>query len=151
DAGGLDLISHLFALFDAAAVSASAHLAGRLGAYDAFAADKAGRIDRLSQPLYTLPPLKAPDALELDPLHSCGLDLLQTALKLAKKTGLRNAGVTALFSDPELSLRLGAGLGDQPVDDILTVMESDDGLLLPTLKACVINGLEAIDADLHEV
>ncbi len=151
DAGGADLMCHLFALFDAAAVSASAHMAVRLGAYDTFATDKADRIDRLSQRLYRVTALKAPEALDLTPLKSHALDLLQTALKLAKKTGLRNASVTALFSDPELTLRLGAGLGDQPVDDILTVMESDDGLLLPTLKACVINGLEAIDADLHEV
>jgi ribonucleoside-diphosphate reductase alpha chain len=151
DAGGLDLMRHLFALFDAAAVNASAHLAVRLGAYDGYATDKADRIDHLSQRLYRVTALKAPDALDLTPLKSHALDLLQAALKLAKKTGLRNAAATALYSDPELTLRLGAGLGDQPIDDILTVMESDDGLLLPTLKACVINGLEAIDADLHEV
>jgi ribonucleoside-diphosphate reductase alpha chain len=151
EAGGLDLMTHLFALFDAAAVNASAHLAVRLGAYDGFAVDKADRIDRLSQRLYRVTALKAPDALDLTPLKSHALDLTQTALKLAKKTGLRNAATTALFNDPELVLRLGAGLGDQPVEDILTFMESDDGLLLPTLKACVIKGLEAIDADLHEV
>ncbi|HVZ30508.1 MAG TPA: ribonucleoside-diphosphate reductase [Asticcacaulis sp.] len=151
DPNGLELMAHLFALFDAAATNASAHLAVRIGAYDAFTADKADRIDRLSQRLYRVTALKAPGELDLTPLKSHALDLTQAALKLAKKTGLRNATTTALFSDPELTLRLGAGLGDQPVGDILTVMESDDGLLLPTLKACVINGLEAIDADLHEV
>ena len=146
DSAGLDFASHLLALFSAAATHGSALLAARLGAYDGFAAAKAEQIDRLSRNLYGITALQG-----LSSYKGRALDLLQTALKLAKKTGLRNAQVTALFADADLSLRLGAGLGDQTVDDIVSLMETDDGLLMPTLKACVINGLQAVDADWTQI
>ena len=139
---GLDFASHLFALFEAAAVHASAALAVRLGAFDGFAAGKAEQIDRLSRQLYQVTALNG-----VSTFKGRALDLLQTGLKLAKKTGLRNAQVTALYSDAELSLRLGVGLGDQQVGDIATFMESDDGQMLPVLKACVLSGIRAIGVD----
>ncbi len=142
DSAGLDYASHLFALFSAAAANSSALLAARIGAYEGFAAAKAEQIDRLSRSLYEVTALQG-----LSSYKGRALDLLQTALKLAKKTGLRNAQVTALFTDADISLRLGSGLGDQTVDDIISLMETDDGILVPTLKACVITGLQAVEAD----
>lgn len=139
---GLDFAGHLFALFEAASVHASAALAVRIGAFDGFAAGKAEQIDRLSRQLYQITALNGVSSFK-----SRALDLLQTGLKLAKKTGLRNAQVTALYADADLSLRLGVGLGDEQVGDIATFMESDDGLLLPVLKACVMRGIKVIGVD----
>jgi ribonucleoside-diphosphate reductase alpha chain len=139
DAAGVDLATHIFALFEAAAVHASASLAAHLGAYTHFAADKAEQTDRLSQRLYRITALKGHADLK-----SAALDLTQTALKLAKTTGLRNVQVTALFDDAELTLRLGVSLGDKGVGDLLTVMETEDGVFVPAIKACVIKGLSAI-------
>ncbi len=146
DASGLDFAAHVTALFEAAAVHASARLAARLGAHDGYAAIRSEELDRLSRNLYETTALTG-----VSELKSHALELAQTALKLAKATGLRNGQVTALFNDAELSLRLGVGLGDAGLDDILTVMESDDGVLLPTLKVCVIRGLRASGADWRAV
>ncbi len=142
DTAGLDFAAHVCALFEAAAVHTSALLASHLGAYDGFAGAKAEQVDRLSRILYQTTALNG-----ISTLKGRALELIQTALKLAKKTGLRNSQVTALYHDAELSLRLGAGLGDAAVDDILAFMETEDGMLLPTLKACVLGGLQAIACD----
>ncbi|CAM3195510.1 TSCPD domain-containing protein [Asticcacaulis taihuensis] len=136
---GVDLATHIFALFEAAAVHASASLAAHLAPYDNFAVDKAEQTDRLSQRLYRITALKGQAEMK-----SAALDLTQTALKLTKKTGLRNAQVTALFDDAELALRLGAGLGDKGVSALLTVMETEDGVFVPTIKPYVIMGLSTI-------
>ncbi|WP_443747726.1 TSCPD domain-containing protein [Asticcacaulis solisilvae] len=146
DPSGLDFAAHVTALFEAAAVHASARLAARLGAHDGYAAIRSEELDRLSRNLYETTALTG-----VSELKSHALELAQTALKLAKATGLRNGHVTALYNDAELSLRLGVGLGDAGLDDILTVMESDDGVLLPTLKVCVIRGLRASGADWRAV
>jgi ribonucleoside-diphosphate reductase alpha chain len=138
EALGVDLATHIFALFEAAAVHASASLATHLGAYANFAADKAEQTDRLSQRLYRITALKGHADLK-----SVALDLTQTALKLVKKTGLHNVQVTALFDDAELALRLGVSLGDKGVGDLLTVMETEDGVFVPTIKDCIIKGLNA--------
>ncbi len=146
EASGLDFAAHVTALFEAACIHASARLAARLGAHDGYAAIRSEELDRLSRNLYETTALNG-----VSELKSHALELAQTALKLAKTTGLRNGQVTALYSDAELSLRLGVGLGDAGLDDILTVMESDDGVLLPTLKVCVIRGLRASGADWRAV
>ena len=146
DKAGTDLATHIFALFEAAAAHASATLAAHIGAYYDFASDKAEQTDRLSQRLYQITALKGHAALK-----SHALDLIQTALKLAKKTGLRNAQVTGLFDDAELALRLGVGLGDRGVIDLLTVMETEDSVFVPTVKACVIKGLQAISQNWGDV
>ena len=138
EAQGVDLATHIFALFEAAAVHASASLAAQMAPYASYAADKAEQTDRLSQRLYRITAMKGHADLK-----SAALDLTQTALKLAKKTGLRNAYVTALFEEAELALRLGVSLGDKGVGDLLTVMETEDGAYVPIVKACVINGLSA--------
>ena len=142
ESAGLDFAGHIAALLSAGAVHASACLAARLGAYDGFAAAKAEHIDRLSRNIYETTALKG-----ASPLKGRALDLAHTALKLAKKTGLRNSQVTALFADPELALRIGSALGEAFDDTILTVMESDDGVVIPMLKPSVIAGLQAVEAD----
>ncbi len=146
EAPGVDLATHIFALLEAAAVHASASLATHLGAYTGFTVDKAEQTDRLSQRLYRITALKGHADLK-----SAALDLTQTALKLVKTTGLRNVQVTALFDDAELALRLGVSLGDKGVGDLLTVMETEDGVFVPTIKACVINGLSAISHNWGDV
>ncbi|MFT4075573.1 MAG: ribonucleoside-diphosphate reductase [Asticcacaulis sp.] len=145
DPAGQDLAVHLFALLEAAAAHASASIASQLGTYASFAVDKAEQTDRLSQRLYAITALKGyPD------LKSPALDLIQKALKLCKITGLRNSQVTALFDDPELALRLGTSLGLSS-GDLLTVMEAEDGVYVPVIKASVINGLQVISQDWGEV
>ena len=147
DAAAADYAAHLFALMEAAAVNASAQLAGRLGAYEssgleATGFDRAQAVDRLSGRLYQITALKGHSELK-----SHALELIQNALKLAKKTGLRNAQSTALFEDAELSLRLGVTVGDRHMAQLRAFIESDDGILVPTLKGSVIRGLQAINAD----
>ena len=152
DPAAIDYASHLYALMEAAAVNASAQLAGRLGAHEANgpdggafgvkSLDRAQTIDRLSARLYQITALKGHTELK-----GHALELIQNALKLAKKTGLRNAQSTALFDDPELALRLGVTIGDRFMLDLRAWLESDDGLLVPTLKASVIRGLQAVNAD----
>ena len=53
------------------------------------------------------------------------------ARKLASKSGLRNAESTALFFDPELTLRLGRRLGTAPWSGATVEMETADGELAP--------------------
>ena len=147
DPAAIDYAAHLFALMEAAAVNASAQLAGRLGAYDisgldAPSFDRALAIDRLSGRLYQITALKGHTDLK-----GHALELIQNALKLAKKTGLRNAQSTGLFEDAELALRLGVTIGDRFMTDLRAYLESDDGVLVPTLKASVIRGLQAVNAD----
>ena len=146
DPAAADYAAHLFALLEAAALNASAQLAARIGAYDAFAGDKAQVIDRLSGRLYQTTALKGHTELK-----GQALELIQNALKLAKKTGLRNAQSTAVYEDAELALRLGTALGDRPVGDLRAFIESDDGVLVPTLKACVVTGLQAVGSDWGQV
>ena len=147
DPAAIDYSAHLYALMEAASVNASAQLAGRLGAYDisgleASSFDRAQAIDRLSGRLYQITALKGHTELK-----GHALELIQNALKLAKKTGLRNAQSTALFDDDELALRLGVTVGDRFMIDLRAYLESDDGLLVPTLKGSVIRGLQAVSAD----
>ena len=147
DAAAADYAAHLFALMEAAAVNASAQLAGRLGAYDATSVeatgfDRAQAVDRLSGRLYQITALKGHTELK-----GQALELIQNALKLAKKTGLRNAQSTALFEDAELSLRLGVTVGDRFMSELRAFIESDDGVLVPTLKSSVIKGLQAVSND----
>ena len=146
EAAGIDMAIHIFALLEAAAVHASASLAAQMAPYATFPNDKAEQTDRLSQRLYRITALKGHADLK-----SAALDLTQSALKLVKTSGLRNVQVTALFDDPDLSLRLGVSMGDKGVVDLLTVMETDDGVLVPTIKSCVIRGLNAISQDWGDV
>ena len=145
DSSGVDLAVHLHALLKAAAAAASADLAQRLTVYDGFASDQAEHLARLSQRLYQITALKGHAGIK-----SGALDLIQKALSLAKTTGLRNRQATALFDDADLALRLGAPLGDQSSGNLLAWMESEDGIVVPTLKGAVIRGLEALGAQVSD-
>ncbi|HWU48254.1 MAG TPA: ribonucleoside-diphosphate reductase [Asticcacaulis sp.] len=145
DSAGLDYAAQIFALFEAAALETSSQLAGHLGAYDDFAAEKAERLDWLSQLTWRTGELKGHG--DLKP-HA--LDLIQSAAKRARSLGLRNSQITAIYDDPELALRLGARLGAHPVSEATTLMEAGDGVLIPTLKPCVIAGLRALGVDAYE-
>ncbi|ESQ75269.1 hypothetical protein [Asticcacaulis sp. AC402] len=146
DAAAGDYASHLFALLESAAVHTSAVLAQKLSPHDGFKADKAAFIDRLSGKLYQITALKGHGDLK-----GRSLELIQSALKLAKLTGLRNAQSTALFCDEDLALRLGVTLGDQAIRDVRGAMEGDDGTFVTVLKAPVIKGLQTLAADWDEV
>ncbi|MDI7774556.1 ribonucleoside-diphosphate reductase [Asticcacaulis sp. EMRT-3] len=146
DTAGLDYAAQIFALFEAVALETSTLLAGQLAPYEGFAAEKTERLDRLSQYIYRIGELKGHG--DLKP-HA--LELIQTAQKRARSVGLRHSQITAIYQDHELALRLGASLGVQALDTPLTVMEAGDGLLIPTLKACVIKGLQNLGMDWPEV
>ncbi|EGF90377.1 B12-dependent ribonucleoside diphosphate reductase [Asticcacaulis biprosthecium C19] len=146
DSAAGDYASHLFALLEASAVHASAVLAQRLSPHDSFKADKPAAIDRLSSKLYQITAMKGHGDLK-----GRSLELIQSGLKLAKLTGLRNVQSTALFADDELALRLGATLGDQAIREVRGVIEGDDGTFVTVLKAPVIKGLQALAADWDEV
>lgn len=145
DPAGLDYAAQLFALLEAASLEVSSHLAGQLGPYDDFAGEKAERLDRLSQLTYRASELKGHG--DLKP-HI--IDLIQSAMKRARSAGLRNSQITAIYDDPELALRIGTSLGARALDDPMTFMEADDGLLITVLKPCALQGLRAIGAELGD-
>jgi len=147
DSAGLDYATQIFALFEAAALETSSLLAGHLGTYEDFASEKAERLDRLSQLTWRAGELKGHGAFKPGELKPHVLDLIQSATKRARHSGLRNSQITAIYDDPELALRLGASLGAQPVQNLLTVMETDDGALIPTVKPCVVKGLQVLGVD----
>ncbi len=141
DLDGQDYATHLYGLFEAAALCTSAGIAESLGAYEGFATDKAEHIHRINQRLHLITALKGHAIIK-----SRALDLVQTALKLTKKTGLRNSQATAIYDDADLSLRLGAN-PNLHADSLISFMESADGHLIPTLKAFVIKGLQTLGTD----
>ena len=142
DSDGQDYAAALFALLEASAVNASAQLAQGIAAFDNFTADKDALLDRLSQRTYQITALKGHGEIK-----SRALDLIQAAFKLAKATGLRNVQATALYDDAELALRLGVSVADRGLNGPTGVMESEDGVYVATLKACVVQGLQAVGAD----
>ena len=145
DSTGTDYAVHMFALLEAAAVAASADLAQSLTVYDGFASDQGEHLARLSQRLYQITALKGHADLK-----ARALDLIQGALSRTKTTGLRNRQMTALYDDPELALRLGGAMSDPSSGGLLAYMESEDGVLVPTLKASVIKGFQTLHIDLSD-
>ena len=116
----------LLAVAASAAACASADLAGAHGPYAEFSVERDARLDALK----AAGPFLAP------------------GLKAARAHGLRHSELIGLFSDPELSLRLGgAPLGPEPWTGPLTVAETDDGVLLPHLSPAAAAGLRALGAD----
>jgi ribonucleoside-diphosphate reductase alpha chain len=66
--------------------------------------------------------------------------------------GRRTAPATALWSDPEVSLRLGGvSLGAEPWTGPLGMAEIGDGTVLPTLTAAAVEGLSGFGVDLLAV
>jgi ribonucleoside-diphosphate reductase alpha chain len=117
----------VLAVAASAAVCASADLALKLGPYAEFSVERDARLDALK----AAGPFLAP------------------GLKAARAHGLRHSELIGLYSDPELSLRLGgAPLGPEPWTGPLTLAETDDGVLLPHLSPATAAGLRSLSADL---
>jgi ribonucleoside-diphosphate reductase alpha chain len=131
----------LFALVSAAALAASADLAGRLGVYREFEADRDGRLGAIE-----------------DRLRACSdaTPITREAARLfagaAARQGLRHAETTGLYADADLSLRLGgARLGVTAFDSPVGWVEMDGGLVARTLSGAAATGLKAIRADIEPV
>jgi ribonucleoside-diphosphate reductase alpha chain len=126
-----------YAVLAAASALASAELAGALGPYPEFAADRTERLARLK--------IQAEHA-KTGPARA----LFTQARQAATKSGLRHAETTALFADPELSLRLGgAPVGPLPWAGPLSLVELDDDVLAPHLSAAAAAGLTRLGADIR--
>ncbi|MBX7247574.1 MAG: ribonucleotide reductase [Caulobacteraceae bacterium] len=134
----------LFALFDAAAVATSAEIAARIGAYPEYAQDREARLTAVSTSAEATAGVDA----SLAPLAA---NLYREALATAVRTGLRHAEVTALFEDADLELRLSAGgLGPAPWSGPLTVVETADGEVVPTLSDQAFLSLAGAGADVDQ-
>ena len=130
----------LFALTAAAGLSASAEIAFALGPYPAFEHDRDARLAAIAA--------RAKRCDRTSPVGSGAADLLTATLKSARRTGLRNAEVTALFADAELTLRLGgASLGAAPWTGPLALIETADGITAHALSAAAARGLARLGVD----
>ena len=138
---GRQMAADLFAVTGAAALAASAELAGRVGAYAEFETDRDARLAAIKAQA---------KSCGGSPIADKAARLYAGALRAAARHGLRNAEVTGVFIDPELSLRLGGlGLGAAPANGPLTCIETEDGAVLPAISAAAAAGLDVIGAD-HE-
>jgi len=143
-APALALTGGLFELAAAAGLAASAEIAARRGAYPAFDQDRDARLAQLAA--------RAKACARDDGLGQAAHLLLTSALKAARRHGLRNAEVTGLFDDADLSLRLGAaGLGAAPWNGPLSVMETADGAVVRVLSPAAATGLRRIGVDVDPV
>jgi ribonucleoside-diphosphate reductase alpha chain len=142
---GRRIAASLSALASAAALLASAEMAAAVGAYGEFAQDRDDRIAGLQARM------AACAALKDDPVGAQAHKLFGKALAMARKTGLRNAEVTALYEDADLSLRLGGvSLGASPWGGPLTVAETADGETVPAISEAAAAGLRALGVDFDE-
>ncbi len=134
----------LFALVGAASLAASAELAARLEPYPDFEADRQTRLALIKA--------RAADCDTGTPMGRKAASLYAEALKSAARRGLRNAETTAIWADPELSLRLGgASLGARAWRGPLSAIETADGEVAPVLSASAAAGLGRIGADVDAV
>jgi ribonucleoside-diphosphate reductase alpha chain len=136
-AAGRKAAQTLQALAYGSAIAASANLARILGPYAEFAGERETRLEALKA---------VADAAGKTDGFTAGL--FSEAMRAAKAHGLRHAELMGLYSDPELSLRLGGvALGAEPWAGPMTVAETDDGTLLPHLSAVALIGLKTLGAD----
>jgi ribonucleoside-diphosphate reductase alpha chain len=116
----------MLSLVTATALTASADLARTLGPYPEYPGEQQARLDALKA--------RGP--------------AFAAALKAAKQHGLRHSELTALYSDPDLALRMGGvTLGAEPWTGPLTVAETEDGAILPHLSPSALAGLKALGID----
>ena len=136
-------------LANAAGLAASAELAGPRGPYPAFAEERPERLTEIVARVRASTELgdEAPSRLAQRLFGGLG--------KLFTGPGLRNGQVTALFDDPDISLRLGGlALGAAPWSGPLTTLETDDGVIISALSAAAEEGLvrfgvNPADAEAH--
>ena len=138
-----DRAAALQALASAAALETSATLAERLGAYPAFADERAARLRDIDNRLARLD--EAAACAEIQAARV----LLLAAARRAAKTGLRHAIVTGPAATPALALRLGMLSQDaEPWRGPLTTAESADGVIIDVLAESALAGLTARGASL---
>ncbi len=144
---GRQAAAALAALIDAAAQAASAEMAQRLGAYADFAGEREARLIGLDLALTAATGRTAAD----DPAAERAAALYRSTLKTVRKSGLRNAEVTALADDPELSLRLGRrAFPAAPSTGALARVETADAEMMSVLSEPASVALWAHGADLPE-
>jgi ribonucleoside-diphosphate reductase alpha chain len=125
--------AQLYAQATAAGLAASAELARVLGAYPVYDQDRDGRLA----------------AIAFSASAAGAAPIFADALAAVDRHGLRNAEVTALYADPDLSLRLGgASLGAAPSAGPLGLIETEDGETLPALTQSAATGLRALGIDI---
>jgi ribonucleoside-diphosphate reductase alpha chain len=151
---GQTFASSLMAAFQAQALCVSAMLASQIGAFPTYAQEKDDISQRLNQLISKISFLQPEDqdnnenSNNLNKLQARARSDIQLAFAQAQSTGLRNIQSTALFEDAELALRMGTPMADQVHKCARGVMESEDGVFVPCLKAAYIEGLSVLKGDL---
>jgi ribonucleoside-diphosphate reductase alpha chain len=136
----------LMALLDSEALHASAEIAKRLGVYPEYDQDREAR-DALAGEAEA----RARGLAELGVESGERAAQRYAAARLmARAHGWRNAEVTALFFDPDISLRLGRRLGAAPWSGATVEIETADGETTPVLAETAATALKRAGADLHE-
>jgi ribonucleoside-diphosphate reductase alpha chain len=126
-------IAQLCAQTTAAGLTASAELARTLGPYPAYEQDRDGRQAAIAF---------SASAVGAAPIFA-------EAVAAAERHGLRNAEVTGLFADADLSLRLGGvSLGAAPCAGPVALIETEDGETLPALREAAAAGLRSLGIDI---
>jgi ribonucleoside-diphosphate reductase alpha chain len=141
---GRSAAAGLWALTTAAAISASAEAAERLGPCPAW---KTASLNGLERRLEAAEALSA-SAPTGNVLAARAAERLTEAHGRASASGLRNLGLTAALEDADLALRLGGvSVGAAPWTGAATVAESEDGALLRTVSDCALKGLARFGID----
>ncbi|OYX01688.1 MAG: ribonucleotide reductase [Caulobacter vibrioides] len=139
---GRDGAAALWALAVGAALSASAEAATTLGQDPIFAQDRQGVLKTLAERRVRAAALRSALATE-------AAAALATAHALARKHGLRSAGLVGPFIDAEATLRLGgAPVGPAGAMSPVSVAQTADGFLLPTFSAAAFEALSSEGVDL---
>jgi ribonucleoside-diphosphate reductase alpha chain len=134
----------LWALASAAALSASAEAAERLGPCPAWKTASLNGLQRRRDAAEAL----AASAPTGNALASRAAERLTQAHERAAVSGLRNLGLTAALEDPELALRLGGvSTGAAPWTGATSVAETEDGGLFRTVSECALKGLARFGVD----
>ena len=140
---GKDGAAALWAIAVGAALSASAEAAAVLGQDPAFDQDRQGVLKTIAERRVRAAALRSALATE-------AAAALATAHALARKHGLRSAGLVGPFVDAEATLRLGgAPVGAAGAMTPVSVAQTADGFLMPTFSAAAFEALstEGVDLD----
>ncbi|HWE47420.1 MAG TPA: ribonucleotide reductase [Caulobacteraceae bacterium] len=144
---GRVLAASLFALIDAAALNASADIARRVGAYPEYLGDKDARLALPRSVRQTARALAGID----NPAAARAAELYDAAITTAKKSGLRNVEITALYDDRELGLRLGTRIDAAGGwSGAVTSIETADGPTMQALSDAAATALHAVGAEVGE-
>jgi ribonucleoside-diphosphate reductase alpha chain len=123
----------LWALAAGAALSASAEMADRLGACEAWNRDALAALDQR---------LVAARAVAKGRIGQRAVELLEQARAGGDAAGLRNRAIVTPLEDSDLALRLGGfSTGATPWSGALAVAETEDGGLIRTASEAALKGL----------